>query len=78
MRRNQSLMRHLLAWALGALVVVWGSFIGLAYWTGVHESDELTDGHLASVVSLLVGLRGSEITLGADPTTLPAGRPAQP
>lgn len=74
MRRNQSLMRHLLAWALGALVVVWGSFIGLAYWTGVHESDELTDGHLASVVSLLVGLRGSEITLGADPTTLP-GRP---
>lgn len=69
---HKSLLQHLLAWALGALLVVWGSFIGFAYYAGVHEADELTDGHLASVASLLVGLRGSEMALGSDPTLLPS------
>lgn len=70
--KNQSLMQHLLGWALGALVVVWGSFIALAYLTGMHESDELTDGHLASVVSLLVSQRSTDMSLGSQPTTLPS------
>jgi two-component system sensor histidine kinase QseC len=48
-----TLTRHLLAWALGALVLVWAIFIVLAYRTGEHEADELTDGHLAAVSSLL-------------------------
>jgi two-component system, OmpR family, sensor histidine kinase QseC len=47
-------MLHLLAWALGALVLVWASFIVVGFKTGVHEADELTDGHLASVVHLLL------------------------
>lgn len=51
---SRSLMRHLLAWALGALVLVWASFIVVGFRTGVHEADELTDGHLASVVQLLL------------------------
>lgn len=55
-----SLMRHLLAWTLGALVVVWAGFIGMGFRTGVHEADELTDGHLASVAALLLNLPGSE------------------
>ena len=29
---------------LGALAIVWGSFVSLATRTGVHEADELTDG----------------------------------
>jgi two-component system sensor histidine kinase QseC len=55
-----SLWRHLLAWALGALLVVWATFIVVGYRTGLHEADELTDGHLASVASLLLAQRTSE------------------
>ncbi len=43
-----------MAWALGALVLVWASFIAVGFRTGIHEADELTDGHLASVVHLLL------------------------
>lgn len=55
--RERSLMRQLLLWSLGALVIVWGCFVFLAYRTGVEEADELTDGHLASVAVLLLGIR---------------------
>lgn len=49
-----SLQRQILAWTLGSLLLVWSVFIFIGYRTGVHESDELTDGHLASVASLLL------------------------
>ena len=32
-----SLLRHLLAWTLGALLVVWGSFVWFGWQTGVHH-----------------------------------------
>ena len=54
--RRPSLVRHLMAWTLGALVVVWASFVALGYQTGVHEADELTDGHLAGVAALVLNL----------------------
>ncbi|MEJ8836491.1 histidine kinase dimerization/phospho-acceptor domain-containing protein [Ramlibacter sp. AN1133] len=54
--RGPSLTRHLLAWVLGALTLVWATFIAFGYKTGEHEADELTDGHLASVSSLLLPL----------------------
>ena len=41
-----------MAWALGALLIVWAGFVVLGYRTGIHEADELTDGHLASVALL--------------------------
>lgn len=53
-----SLMRQLLLWSLGALVLVWGCFVFLAYRTGIEEADELTDGQLASVAVLLLGIQG--------------------
>ena len=53
MKLSQSLFRHLLAWTLGSLFVVWAVFVYFGYRTGVHEADELTDGHLASVASVL-------------------------
>jgi two-component system sensor histidine kinase QseC len=53
-----TLTRHLLAWTLGALLLVWGTFIAMAWRTGEFEADELTDGHLASVSSLLLPLSG--------------------
>ena len=52
-----SLTRHLLAWVLGALALVWASFIAVGWHTGMHEADELTDGHLASVASILLSER---------------------
>jgi two-component system sensor histidine kinase QseC len=62
--RQPSLTRHLLAWGLAALTLVWASFIAVGYKTGAHEADELTDGHLASVSSLLLPLAPS--ALGPD------------
>ena len=53
MNRTPSLFRHLLAWTLGALFVVWTAFMYFGYRAGVHEAEELTDGHLASVASVL-------------------------
>ncbi|MBX3621129.1 MAG: sensor histidine kinase N-terminal domain-containing protein [Rhizobacter sp.] len=43
-----------MAWVLGALVLVWASFVAVGFRTGVHEADELTDGHLAGVAHLLL------------------------
>jgi two-component system, OmpR family, sensor histidine kinase QseC len=58
--RHPSLLRHLLTWVLGSLVVVWVGLVGIGFQIGHHEADELTDGHLASVAALLLNLRGSE------------------
>ena len=60
MKRTPSLFRHLLAWTLGALFVVWMAFMYFGYSTGVHEAEELTDGHLASVASVLFTQQASE------------------
>jgi two-component system sensor histidine kinase QseC len=67
-----SLTRHLLGWALGALALVWATFIVLGYRTGQHEADELTDGHLASVTSLLLAYGPGQFASAA------AGRPSSP
>jgi two-component system, OmpR family, sensor histidine kinase QseC len=61
------LFRHLLGWALGSLLLVWASFVVVGYSTGVHEADELTDGHLASVASLLAAQRDGELVSGTGP-----------
>lgn len=66
--RHPSLTRQLLLWSLGALALVWGSFVFMGYRTGVHEADELTDGHLASVAALLLNLRATEPVQGPQRT----------
>jgi two-component system sensor histidine kinase QseC len=74
-QRRPSLIWHLMAWMLGALVVVWASFVALGYQTGVHEADELTDGHLAGVAALVLNLHVD----GAVDTAMPrpcTSRPA--
>ena len=55
-RKLPRLQTRLLAWILGALVVVWSSFVFWGYQTGVEEADELTDGHLASVAAMVLNL----------------------
>lgn len=70
------MFRHLLGWALGSLLVVWASFVWVGFRTGVHEADELTDGHLASVATLLLAQRVGEFAPGPWPVTgAPIGRP---
>ncbi|KQO26945.1 histidine kinase [Acidovorax sp. Leaf76] len=66
--RRPSLTRQLLLWSLGALALVWGTFVFIGYQTGVHEADELTDGHLASVAALLLNLRATEVMEGPQVT----------
>jgi two-component system sensor histidine kinase QseC len=73
-KRPPSLTRHLLAWALGALTLVWGTFIVFGYLTGAHEADELTDGHLASVSSLLLPLGPGALLASGRPDPLTGNR----
>ena len=70
MQFRPSLQRELLAWTLGGLVVVWSAFIWFGYLTGEHEADELTDGHLASVTSLLLAQRATAFTRHPDAAAL--------
>ncbi len=67
---KRSLNQRLLLWSLGVLVLVWGCFVTLAYFTGVHEADELTDGQLASASALLLNLH-SQAPLQAAGVVLP-------
>ena len=71
---RRSLTRHLLAWALGSLLVVWASFLAAGYIAGRHEADELTDGHLASVASVLLAERDGQFMVRG-PQEPPAKRP---
>ncbi|WP_234264145.1 sensor histidine kinase [Hydrogenophaga sp. NFH-34] len=49
---RRTLWRHLLAWALGALALVWGSLVVVAWYTGHHEAREITDGQLIATSRL--------------------------
>ena len=55
------LWRHLWAWAFGSLVMVWGLLAVVAYFTGLHEADEIGDGQLVVAARLLL----SQPTWGA-------------
>jgi two-component system sensor histidine kinase QseC len=48
------LWRYLWAWALGAVVALWMLLAGLAYSTGYHEAEEISDGLLVSAAQLLL------------------------
>lgn len=71
-----TLASNLLGWALGALVVVWAGFIAFGYLAGEHEADELTDGHLASVSSLLMPLARTGLAAAVTEGP-PPGAPSQ-
>ena len=59
-QRLPRLQTRLLLWILGALAIVWASFVFWGYQAGVEEADELTDGHLASVAALVLNLPVSD------------------
>ena len=64
--KRRTLLGHLLAWVLCALALVWVGFVAIGLTTGVHEADELTDGHLASTASLLLSQRTNEFVGSRD------------
>jgi len=47
-----ALWRYLWNWTLGALLVVWLTLIAVAWYTGHHEAEEITDGQLVAVARL--------------------------
>ncbi|WP_395058476.1 histidine kinase dimerization/phospho-acceptor domain-containing protein [Polaromonas sp.] len=71
MNLQRSLTLSLMAWAMGALLVVWGGFVVLGYQTGIHEADELTDGHLASVALLQLAQNPGPVSARGDAGSLP-------
>lgn len=71
MKLQRSLTLSLMAWAMGALLVVWGGFVVLGYQTGIHEADELTDGHLASVALLQLAQNPDSVSARGDAASLP-------
>lgn len=53
LRPPHSLFGHLLAWSLGALGLLWLSFVALGYLVGLDEADEMVDGQLAAVATMV-------------------------
>lgn len=47
-----SLWRYLWSWVVGALLVVWTTLLLVAWYTGYHEAEEITDGQLDAVARL--------------------------
>lgn len=45
----KTLWRYLWGWVLGALALVWLTLMAVAWYTGHHETEEMTDGHMMSV-----------------------------
>ena len=54
--RQASLTRRLVLGVLAALLLVWAGFVAVGWRTGMHEADELTDGHLAGTAALMLTL----------------------
>lgn len=67
--RQASLTRRLVFGVLAALLLVWAGFVAVGYRTGVHEADELTDGHLAGTAALLLALDLPPFVEGASQPT---------
>lgn len=67
------LRRYLWTWTLLTLVTIWLTLAGVAYYTGLHEADEITDGKLVSTAELLLR-PGMGLGSHDQPLSLPAGR----
>jgi hypothetical protein len=52
--RSRPLWRYLWVLTLVALGMSWLTLVFVAYFTGLHEADEITDGQLASSVQMLL------------------------
>ncbi len=78
LRPPASLLGHLMAWSMGALALLWLSFVVAGYHSGLVETEELTDGQLASVAALLIDASGPGLAHPAPglPASAAASAPA--
>jgi len=60
LRQRPTLTRRLLVWVLSAQLLVWACYVVVGFSTGIHEAEEVTDGHLASVAALLLNEKHPE------------------
>lgn len=51
-----TLWRHLWTWTLVAIALTWVALAGVAYHTGLHEADEISDGQLVATARLWLAL----------------------
>jgi len=56
MKIFKTLTNTLIAWIIMTLLIIWLVIIVVSFATGNHEADELTDGRLASIGSLILAL----------------------
>lgn len=72
----RTLWKYLWVWSLLALGFSWLTLVVVAYFTGLHEADEITDGQLASSVQLLLRQTQAPLQVGNQVVCLPGGRAA--
>lgn len=65
--RLPSLSRYLWSWVVGALLVVWATLLMVAWYTGHHEANEITDGQLESVARLWLSVEPDKTLSTPDP-----------
>jgi two-component system sensor histidine kinase QseC len=58
---QRELWRYLWSWTLGALLVVWLTLIAVAWYTGHHEAEEITDAQLTSVARLWLATEPKQV-----------------
>ncbi len=75
-RHPRTLWKYLWVWSLLALGFSWFTLVVVAYFTGLHEADEITDGQLASSVQLLLRQTQGSAQAGNQVVCLPGGRAA--
>lgn len=51
---DKQLRHYLLKWVLITVLVVWCTLVGVAYYTGWHEAEEITEGQLVMAAELLL------------------------
>lgn len=65
--RLPTLWRYLWSWVVGALLVVWTTLLVVAWYTGHHEAEEITDGQLESVARLWLSVEPDQTLSTPDP-----------
>lgn len=65
--RPRVLWRHLWGWTLGALTLVWLSLMVVAWYTGHHETEEMSDGHMMGVARLWLAVSPAQVGQLSEP-----------
>lgn len=65
--RQKELWRHLWGWTLSALTLVWLTLIAVAWYTGHHETGELSDGHMKGVARMWLAVSPGAVSALTQP-----------